>query len=261
MTEFEDAVEDIVEALNHRVRRLILKTVYDRVEVSYTDLLEVCKVGEGTLNFHLRRLKNLLDHTPKGTYILSERGRLAIRALQTMHESLQTSSAEQLAQMPRLSADIIALRIAAFIVDATIFFIFSGVFLDPLLWGSIIEIIAHLSEVPAGHPWLFHYEHIPIVGELVFRLIGTYAHIFFAVYVFVTVLEAYKGQTPGKYLMGIRVVKVDRTKISLIESAIRNGGKIFLLPLDLLIGVLFYRKRGYIRFFDFYTEAVVEKIR
>ena len=73
-------------------------------------------------------------------------------------------------------------------------------------------------------------------------------------------MEAYKGQTPGKYLMKIRVVKKGGLRLGIVESGIRNAGKIFLLPLDLIIGIIFFRKRGYIRFFDYYTDSVVERV-
>jgi uncharacterized RDD family membrane protein YckC len=60
--------------------------------------------------------------------------------------------------------------------------------------------------------------------------------------------------------MHIRVVKTNGDKINILESAIRNIGKVFLLPLDFFIGVLFYRKKGYIKFLDYYTQAKVEKV-
>ncbi|MDJ0270843.1 MAG: RDD family protein [Aigarchaeota archaeon] len=99
-----------------------------------------------------------------------------------------------------------------------------------------------------------------MAGEVIYRLVSAYAHVFFAVYIFMTALEAYKGQTPGKYLKKIRVIKTNGGKISLLESAIRNGGKFFLLLLDVIIGLLFFSKKGYLRFFDYYIEAVIEKM-
>jgi uncharacterized RDD family membrane protein YckC len=74
------------------------------------------------------------------------------------------------------------------------------------------------------------------------------------------IMEAYKGQTIGKYLMSIRIVKTNGDKITILESAVRNIGKVFLLPLDFLIGVLFFRKKGYIKFFDYYTKTTVERV-
>ena len=247
---------EFLEAMAHPIRRKIIEYVYDRVEVSYTELLEELKLGAGTLNFHLKKLSPFLERTDKGTYILSDKGKLAVQILALIRGAVRPP--ERIG--PSLGKDVIVLRVAAFLIDALIFFIFSGVFLDPQLWGSIIEAIRHIYLIVEFHPWIFHLEHIPALAQLISKLVGTYAHIFFAVYIFVTVLEAYKGQTPGKYLMGIRVVKRNGGKISLIESAIRNGGKVFLLPFDLLVGIIAYRKKGYIRFFDYYTEATIEKI-
>ncbi len=247
---------DFLDIMAHPIRRKIIEYVYDRVEVSYTELIEELRLGAGTLNFHLRKLSPLLKRTEKGTYLLSEEGKLAVQILSLIRESLKSPKKPEVF----LNKDIIGLRIAAFLIDALIFFIFSGVFLDPQLWGFLIEALQHASSMVMLHPWIFHPEHIPALAQIVSKLVGTYAHIFFAVYIFVTVLEAYKGQTPGKYLMGIRVIKKNGGKISLIESAIRNGGKVFLLPFDLLVGITIYRKKGYIRFFDYYTEAIIEKI-
>lgn len=161
---------------------------------------------------------------------------------------------------PRLTASLVFLRCIAFLIDAAIFFVFSGVLFDPSTWSSMLELVAHISAMFTLHPWIFHPEHIPMLTEIVYRIVGMYAHIFFAVYIFLTVLEAYKGQTPGKFIVGLRVVKTDGRKLDLIESGIRNAGKVFLLPLDLIIGILFYAKRGYLRFFDFYTDVTVERV-
>jgi uncharacterized RDD family membrane protein YckC len=79
-------------------------------------------------------------------------------------------------------------------------------------------------------------------------------------FIFATLLEAYKGQTLGKYVAGIRVIKSNGRRLTLIESGIRNAGKIFMLPLDLAIGIVLYYRKGYLRFFDYYIDCSVEKI-
>ncbi len=58
----------------------------------------------------------------------------------------------------------------------------------------------------------------------------------------------------------IKGVKSNGRKLSLTESGIRNAGKIFMLPLDLLIGLIAYYRRGYLRFFDYYIDCTIEKI-
>ncbi len=247
-------------ALDHDVRRGILLHLNDRVEMSYTDLLHALKISEGALNFHLKKLAAFVQRTEKGTYILSKRGRVAIDVIHSARSSALVSPHGELLLKPVLSADLVIRRIAAFLIDALIFFVSTGVFFDLTLWGAVQESILHLGQTFEPHPWLFHPEHIPMVGEVVYRTVAIYAHIFFAVYVFNTLLEAYKGQTPGKYVIGIRVVKISGERVGMLESGIRNAGKVFLLPLDLMIGLILYSREGYIRFFDYYTEVTVERV-
>lgn len=251
---------ELLDILSNEIRRRILEYIHDRVEASYTELLELTGVGSGTLNFHLKKLEGLIGHTPRGTYILTDLGKLAVGIILRIREELGGDGSIARVRH-KLSKGVVFRRVLAFLVDALIFFVFTGAFVDPVLWGSIVETVNHLGAVFENHPWIFHLEHLVEARGAVFRLVEVYAHVFFAVYIFLTILEAYKGQTPGKYLLGIRVVKASGGRISLLESAIRNAGKVFLLPLDLLVGVIAYSRRGYIRFFDYYTEATVELVR
>jgi uncharacterized RDD family membrane protein YckC len=251
---------EFFEVLSHEVRRSIIRLLYEKVEMSYTELLETLKIGDGTLNFHLRKLKKLIHHTEKGTYILSEYGRFAYNIMHSVSSTVKGEASHLMHFKPTLSADIVMRRVAAMLIDALIFFVFTGMVFDPTFWGLLQESIFHLTKTIEPHPWLFHSEHLPLIGEVFYRTAAIYAHVFFAIFVIITLLEAFKGQTLGKYLLGIRVVKVGGGKEGLLESGIRNAGKVFLLPLDLLIGILFYRKKGYLRFFDYYTETTVERV-
>ncbi len=251
-----DVEKEIFDALSHEIRRKILTLIHNRIEMSYTELLKTLNIGDGLLNFHLKKLSPLLEKTEKGTYILSEKGRLAYSLI----EEVRRAAGDIKPEAPKLDRDIVLRRIGAFIIDAVIFFIFSGIFLDPELWSIVSHSLTHLTSIIELHPWIFHMDHLTLFSEGIFRLIGIYSHIFFAIYIFITLLEAYKGQTPGKYLMRIRVVKLGGLRLGIIESGIRNAGKVFLLPLDLLLGILFFRRRGYLRFFDYYTDSVVERV-
>jgi len=159
-----------------------------------------------------------------------------------------------------LNRELIFRRIAAFLIDSLLFLLFTGVFLDPVLFSSFEEVISHFSRIFELHPWIFHPEHLPMIREIIYRTVAIYSHIFFAIYIFITLLEAYKGQTPGKYIMRIRVVKLSGEKIGIVESGIRNAGKIFLLSLDLILGIIIFSRKGFIRFFDYYTESTVELV-
>ncbi len=214
---------------------------------------------EGLFNFHLRSMRKLIDITEDGKYVLSNMGRLAYDVITKVQSSLAT--VDTLFPKPALTHNILARRVAAFLIDGLIFFVFSGVWLDPFLWNALMQSIMHITELRVLHPWLFHPEHIPEIGGLIFRVVAAYSHIFFAIFITLTLLDAYKGQTPGRYLLGIRVVTIANRRLDLIEAGIRNIGKVFLLPLDLIIGLLFFYKRGYIRFFDYYTKSKVEMVK
>ena len=87
-------------------------------------------------------------------------------------------------------------------------------------------------------------------------LVG-YSNVFFAAYIFMTLLEAYNGQTLGKHLLKLRVIRQDGSRLTLVESGIRNAGKIFILPVDLALGLLLYHKQGYIKLTDYIVKATV----
>ena len=243
---------DYFEIISHEIRRKILKLIYERIEVSYTEILKYLGISDGLLNFHLRRMGDLIEKTINGTYILTPKG----KRIYELIKNLELEDEEE----DKLDMEIIARRVFAFLIDGVIFIMFSGLIFDLTTWNSLIEILYHLSETFNPHPWIFHPEHIYQIGNVIYRVAGVYAHMFFAIYIFITLMEAYKGQTPGKYLMKIRVLKKGGLKLGVVESGIRNAGKIFLLPLDLIVGIIFFRRKGFIRFFDYYTDCVTEKV-
>ncbi len=247
--------EELFGMLGHRFRIAILDLLHENVELSYTELLNMLGIDEGLLNFHLRKMRKLVKITEAKTYMLSELGKAAHALIQTVQDK-KTVSEETLPLgtpiLPSLTADIGLRRVLAFLVDAAILMASTGLFFDK----NFLAFASSLLELRFGHL---------LLPELSYQTIASYSHIFFAAYIIFTVLEAYKGQTLGKYLFKIRVVKVrvapdTRGRISLMDSAVRNVGKVFLLPLDILLGVVFYRRRGYLRFFDFYTTSTVEKL-
>jgi len=247
------SINDLFEILAHDIRRRIIKLVYERIEVSYTEILNTLGVSDGLLNFHLRKMSGVLEKTDRGTYILTSRGKQLYKLITEVED-------RQFEREYRLDMDIILRRVLAFTIDGLIFLTFTGLLFDPVMWSILIDVASHLPAVLELHPWIFHLDHTETVGNLISRVAGIYAHIFYAVYIFLTLLEAYKGQTPGKYLLGIRVIKKGGLKLGIIESGIRNAGKIFLLPFDLMIGTIFFRNRGFIRFFDYYTDSIVERV-
>lgn len=206
------------------------------------------KIDEGLLNFHLRKMKLLLEQTVQNTYTLSPQGRkaydLVYRLESKMAELTRDSTVTE--QAPKLTADILIRRAIAGTIDTLIIFTLTGLFLESRIW-SFTAMLVNLNV------------SILDFASLVYLLLHTHGHVILTAFGVYAAMEAYKGQTLGKYVAGIRVVKAAGGKLSPIESLIRNVGKVFLFPLDIAIGLIFFAKRGYLKFFDFYTDAVVER--
>ena len=242
-----DPIVEIFDDLSHEIRVKIIKLIYDNVEMSYSEILNQLKIGEGLLNFHLRKIKKFLKPTEDGRYILSEEGRLAYRLINfaemSTHSSLKHSNTKIY-----LAAGLIINRILAFAIDVIILLAISGL----LLSKNFRLFLSNLLALNIDFTYFFSRD--------VTNLLTMMYDLSFGAYAYFTLMEAYKGQTLGKYLLKIRVIKADGSKISILDSAVRNIGKVFLLPLDVLLGVLFYSKRGYLKFFDFYTNTITEKL-
>lgn len=241
---------DFISLLDQRIRVKIITLLYENVEMSYTELLNALRIDEGLLNFHLRKFKRFLTTTREGTYILSEYGKIAYEVLHSVEQRLQAMDSARSLEIDLrggLSFDLVGRRVAAFMLDVLLLFVSTGLFLDK----NVLQLASELMALRAPSLSLV---------ELSYATISAYSHIFFAAYIMFTVLEAYKGQTLGKFLLGIRVLKEDGGRIGAMDSAVRNLGKAFLLPLDLLIGLLWYRRAGYLRFMDYYTKSVVQRV-
>jgi uncharacterized RDD family membrane protein YckC len=79
-------------------------------------------------------------------------------------------------------------------------------------------------------------------------------------WVYSTLLEGFNGQTLGKRLLGLKVVRIDNKKISYDHAAIRNFGKAFLLPFDLVIGMQM-KYSEFMRYFDKFAGTTVIDLR
>jgi hypothetical protein len=77
-----------------------------------------------------------------------------------------------------------------------------------------------------------------------------------AVLVIWTFMEAQVGRTPGKFVFGTRVIEESGVKLGLKGSLIRNLGK-FFIPLDVLLGLIFHRNEGYLRYTDYKARSTV----
>jgi uncharacterized RDD family membrane protein YckC len=73
-----------------------------------------------------------------------------------------------------------------------------------------------------------------------------------------TLLEGFNGQTLGKRIIGLKVVRTDGKKVSYEHAAVRNFGKAFLLPFDLLVGL---KHEKFLRYFDKFAGTTVVDLR
>lgn len=244
--------ESLYEAINHTVRRRIIKHIHENVEVSYSDILRFLGVETGHLNFHLRKLRELIAKTENDTYVLTPRGKAVCEIIMLAERTGQNSNF-----INHPSKLLVFKRAQAFLLDVLILFFSLGLFLDTktyTLAAYSLQSFGHLLVLDVGY-------FVTHTMEIAYATVSHYSHVFFAVFIVLAALESYRGQTLGKYLMKIRVVKTSGMKISPMESVIRNLGKVFLLPIDLILGILIYRKKGFLRFFDYYTQATVEDLR
>lgn len=241
---------EFIDILRQKIRVRIVTLLYENIELSYTELLNMLDIDEGLLNFHLRKIKKFLKITEKRTYMLSDYGKIAHEVLLEIDKKTKTYGLAGITETPKnhlINQQFIARRVISFILDISIIMMSSGVLFESSINQTLIQI--YQSKIPFFSFPQFTHEIILI-----------YSNVVIASFIIFTVLEAYKGQTIGKYIMGIRVEKINGRKISLMDSAVRNIGKIFFLPFDLILGIALHRKEGYIRFFGYYTETKIVKV-
>jgi uncharacterized RDD family membrane protein YckC len=125
--------------------------------------------------------------------------------------------------------------------------------------------------------WLIDFIIVNIVIGAVIASFGTFAlmlprffnyTVFFtdwsirsiAFFAYWTLLEAHGGQSIGKMALSIKVTDLEGKEIDLFKSAIQSFGKAFLLPIDIIIGlVAFGDKRQ--RAFNRISETIVIKVK
>lgn len=80
----------------------------------------------------------------------------------------------------------------------------------------------------------------------------------FLLFLYWTLLEGFRGQSLGKMVLGIAVVGPIGEQIGFRDAAIESLGKSFLLPLDVIIGILAFRGQGQRLFNKLSNTVVVE---
>jgi uncharacterized RDD family membrane protein YckC/DNA-binding HxlR family transcriptional regulator len=231
----QDNVSRILSVLSHPIRREILLDLSEKGELSFTDMMKALNVDTGKLSFHIRNLSAFLEQTPAGQYQLSKAGENAVRIVKDV-ESWAEAADELIKRDSVLPLASWKKRAKAFAIDLSL------MILIPLFIS-----LPNLFSMSIGGPFSVD---ISLMILMTLGLLWGYS----------TLLEGFEGQTLGKRVEGLKVVRIDGKRLSYDYAAIRNFGKAFLLPFDLLFGVRLNDKR-YVRYFDKFLCTTVVDIR
>jgi len=232
MTVDQENVSRILSVLSHPLRREILLTLSEKGESSFTDLMNSLGADTGKLSFHIRNLASFLEQTPTGKYKLNKVGENAIRLIRDVEAwAVEAEAARKTSILPFATFEK---RAYAFLLDFAIAFV---VFLAlPNTFSLLTRGIASLLDI----------------NVILFSLV--------LLWTYFTLLEGFAGQSLGKRIIGLTVVRVDGKKLFYDHAAVRNFGKVFLLPFDLIIGFRLKDER-FIRYFDKFAGTTVLDLR
>jgi uncharacterized RDD family membrane protein YckC len=231
----QENVSKVLSVLSHPLRRDILLHLSNNGEQSFTDLLNLLKVDTGKLSFHLRSLAPFIEQTPSGKYRLSRSGESAVRVIHDVEGWAEVADVQGKATTLPLSS--FKKRTFAFLIDFALIFAITlaVVFVPQLLSLGSLNLGGEISTtlfITIGLLWLYW-----------------------------TLLEGFNGQSLGKRVIGLKVVRTDGKKMSYDHAAVRNFGKILpLLPFDLLYGWRI-KNQAFMRYFDKFAGTTVIDLR
>ena len=225
----EDSVTKILSVLSHPIRRDILNLLSEKGECTFTDLLNALEIDTGKLSFHLRTLQAFTEQTKAGKYRLNRTGESAVRVIRDVESWAEVADVQRKAEQLLLAS--FRRRAYSFLIDLALMLVITSLFALP-------EIFIPLQNVD-----LTTLAFIPIL------MLWAYS----------TLLEGFNGQTIGKRIIGLKVVRTDGKKLSYDHAAIRNFGKAFLLPFDLLVGL--QHEKVFLRYFDKFAGTTVIDLR
>jgi len=227
----QENVSKVLSVLSHRIRREILLILNEKGESSFTDLMNTLNIDTGKLSFHIRSLSPFLQQTETGKYRLSRAGEDAVRVIHDVESWAEVADvSRKTSQLPLAS---FRKRAYAFLIDFGIIFVVTALVL--------IEMVIAL-----------------FAGETAIILTLLFASLGFQ-WVYSTLLEGFSGQSIGKRVIGLKVVKINGKKMDYEHAAVRNFGKI-LLPFDLFFGYELKDPR-FIRYFDKFAGTTVINLR
>jgi uncharacterized RDD family membrane protein YckC len=227
----EKNVSKLFSILSNKLRRDILSLLYEKKEQSFSDLMNALDIDTGKMSFHLRNLKMFLEQTPNGKYRLNSFGQNALGLIRdTEALSIEVNFHKQKSS---LHIAKFSRRAAAFAFDLGVAFTIT----------IAITLITELNSLVAG-------QYLLDINLLLFLAL---------LWLYSTLLEGFAGQTLGKTLFTIKVVSVSGRKLYYDHAAVRNFGKCYLLPIDLLVGLRLKDER-FIKFFDKFSGTTVIKV-
>jgi uncharacterized RDD family membrane protein YckC len=132
-------------------------------------------------------------------------------------------------------------RAVAFAVDCAILGGLVFLIMTPIM--AFIMLTGMPTEDAANEAWF--YSLSPAMEALFIATVLTVLPAFLIVILgYYFVIEGHFGRTPGKYIMGLRVLKTDGTKIGYKEAILRNLSKYnnVLIVIDVLIMLIFFNR-------------------
>ncbi|MCL1977764.1 MAG: RDD family protein [Candidatus Bathyarchaeota archaeon] len=228
-------VSKILSVLSHPLRREILLDLSEKGESSFTDMLNLLKVDTGKLSFHLRNLSPFIEQTPNGKYKLSRAGESAVRVIHDVESWAEAADIErEQSQLPLAS---FSKRLSAYLIDFTL----------------ILAITMALTILPQ----IFTYSTETLTSSINTMLFITVVFL----WLYSMLFEGFSGQSLGKRVIGLKVVRTDGKTMSYEHASIRNFGKILpLLPFDVLIGMRM-KNEMFKRYFDKLAGTTVIDLR
>ncbi len=228
-------VSKILSVLSHPLRREILLDLSEKGESSFTDLLNLLKVDTGKLSFHLRTLAPFIEQTPTGKYRLSRAGESAVRVIHDVEGWAEVADVER--KQSQLPLATFSKRLSAYLID------FALILAITLAVTILPQIFVYSTEMLTDS-----------ISTILFVTIGL-------LWLYSTLLEGFNGQSLGKRIIGLKVVRTDGKKMSYDHAAVRNFGKLLpLLPFDVAIG-LRIKNEMFKRYFDKFAGTTVIDLR
>ena len=233
----QESVSKILSILSHTLRREILLNLSEKGELTFTDLLNLLKVDTGKLSFHLRAMEAFIEQTPAGKYKLSRAGENAVRVIHDIEGWAEVADVERKESQLLLAS--FTKRTEAYLID---FAIILAITMAIIVLPSVFSISAK-TLLSGG------------ISTVLFITVGL-------LWLYSTLLEGFNGQSLGKRITGLKVVRTDGKKMSYDHAAVRNFGKIIvILPFDLLIGWWRIKNPVYMRYFDKFAGTTVIDLR